>query len=153
VENPPGQVSKIRVKEFKIRSATFLFRSAELQTRTAEFTAWVAIFGPPLLAVNTSCFALFSLIIYSFWMILLMQTNPLDIFLHFAMHYADFLGWLISDIYSEQTSIHGTRTVNIFEGYVLIIMFFFVLGERRPHYNRRNQGGKCRSVKGTIRPD
>ncbi len=57
---------KIRVAEFKIRTATFQFRGAELQIRTFNFHAPRGLgrhLGPPFLAVNTSYFALFSLVI------------------------------------------------------------------------------------------
>jgi hypothetical protein len=46
VANPPGQVSKIREEEFKIRSATFLFRGAELQTRTATLRVFILLGFP-----------------------------------------------------------------------------------------------------------
>jgi hypothetical protein len=82
----PPRLSKIRVEEFKIRSATFQFRGAELQTRIASFHP--PRLGSPSLAPLSSQLILLVLpcshYLYSFWMIFLMQTNPLDIFLHFA---------------------------------------------------------------------
>ena len=58
-------MQKIRGAEFKIRTATFQFRGAELQTCTASFIllGLGRHLGPPSLAVHTSYFVLFSLII------------------------------------------------------------------------------------------
>ncbi len=85
VENSPGQVSKIHRAKFKIRTATFQFHGAELQTCTACFIllGLGCHLGPASLAVNTSYFALFSLILCVL-VFFLMQTVPIDKFLHFA---------------------------------------------------------------------
>jgi hypothetical protein len=85
VENSPGQVSKIHGAKFKIRTATFQFQSTELQTCTASFIllGLGRYLGPPSLAVNTSYFALFSLIICVL-VFFLMHTVPIDKFLHFV---------------------------------------------------------------------
>ncbi len=58
---------KIRVAEFKIRTATFQFLSAILPYKSALLVFMLfglgRHLGPPSLAVNTSYFALFSLVI------------------------------------------------------------------------------------------
>jgi hypothetical protein len=95
VENPPGQVSKIGVAEFKICVVTFQFRDAELQNRLATFhPPRLGSLGPPSLAINTSYFASFSLII---WILddFLDENCSSGSILAFC-HYSAFLGWLIS---------------------------------------------------------
>jgi hypothetical protein len=64
VENSLSHVSKICGAKFKIGTATFQFLGAELQTCTASFIllGLGRHLGHPSLAVNTSYFALFSLI-------------------------------------------------------------------------------------------
>jgi hypothetical protein len=58
---------KIRVAEFKIRTAIVQFRSAKLPYKSALLVFMLLglgrHIGPPSLAVNTSYFALFSLVV------------------------------------------------------------------------------------------